>query len=931
MQTVASLTERLDMSAEEAIEKLRHMFFEVEGVESAISDEQCDMLIDIDDDPSIADEIRNKKLEEQEKEERAAAKRKAAALKAAAKKKEKAAAKKKAPAKKKTAAKAKAKAKAKPKAEPEEVAVAEILPAELKKAPIAEILPDVAPGEEEAPSIVIGSAIEHEEHTAEVVRADGTHIDVAEVELLEQALETVPEGEEGPDLGPLAQAERQQAEEDRRRDEAAVNSTAMPDPNVVAEVIRKASERKTTGRKKAKERKRDQAEEVDSYFGEAVQAKPKPAAARAGSGSRKTGKTARKRQRKLERLRSEEAMRRSAAAAIKEYQSGALDGGPKKRKKKRGSADEAGEAAFAGPSVVHVGDDMTVELLAEQMDVDPSDIILELMEHNILATKNQRLGLDLVRQLAEPQGLEVLAVIPQEDEVMAEEIDDPADLEPRAPVITVMGHVDHGKTSLLDQVRKASVAEGEAGGITQHIAAYEVSLPQGRVVFLDTPGHEAFTSMRARGAQITDVVVLVVAADDGIMPQTREAIHHARAAEVPIVVAINKCDKPDAEPDRIRQELTQFDLVDEQWGGKPILRNISALTGEGIDELMELLVLETELLELKANPNKPAHGTIIESEITRGEGPVAWVLVRSGTLRVGDVFLAGEAYGRVRAMHNGAGESLQEAGPSVPVVVLGFSEPPAAGDQFVVLQDERVARSIADQRAHQSKLKAGPAVQHITLEDFHEHLLAGQVNELNVVIKADVQGSVDVLESTLPEIGNEEVKVKIVHSGVGAINESDVLLASASDAVVLGFHVEPTSKAEKIAQAEGVHVRTYRVIYEMTEDVRKSLEGLLAPEEKEVVTGHTEIRQIFKSSALGNIAGCMQIDGEIRRDSRARVLRDGEAIYDGKVDSLRREKESVSSVQTGFECGITLVNFDAFQEGDIIESYRIEEVAKTLA
>ena len=930
MQTVASLAERLDMSAEEAVEKLRYMFFEVTDVESAISDEQCDMLIDIDDDPSVAEEVRNRKLEEQEKENKAAEKRKAAATKAAAKKK-KAAAKKKPAAKKKTAVKAKAKAKAKPKAKPAETVTAEILPDEVAPAPLAEILPDIEPEEEQAPSIVIGSAIEHEEHIAEVVRADGTHIDVADIELPEQPPAALVEDEEGVDLGPLAQAERQQAEENRRRDEVATQSVIAPDPEVVAEVIRKANEKKTTTRKKDKDRKRDEAAEVDAYLGSAPVAKRKPTSGRSSAGSRKTGKTARKRQRKLERMRSEEAMRRSAAAAIKEYQSGALDGGPKKRKKKRGSGDDADEGAFVGTSVIHVGDDMTVESLAEQMDMDVSEIILELMEHNIMATKNQRLGIDLVRQLAEPKGYEVMAVIPQEEEIMAEEIDDPADLVPRAPVITVMGHVDHGKTSLLDQVRKASVAEGEAGGITQHIAAYEVSLPQGRVVFLDTPGHEAFTSMRARGAQITDVVVLVVAADDGIMPQTREAIDHAKAADVPIVVAINKCDKSDAEPERIRQELTQFDLLDEQWGGKTILKNISALTGDGIDELMELLVLETELLELKANPNRPARGTIIESEITRGEGPVAWVLVQNGTLKVGDVFLAGEAYGRVRAMHDTAGKNVQEAGPSVPVVVLGFNEPPSAGDKFVVLQDERVARSIADQRAHQSKLKAGPAVQHVTLEDFHEHLLAGQINELNVVIKADVQGSIDVLVSTLPGIGNEEVKVKIVHAGVGEINESDVLLAGASDAVILGFHVEPTQKAEKLAQAEGVNVRTYRVIYEMTEDVRKSLEGLLAPDEKEVVTGHTEVRQIFKSSALGNIAGCMQLDGEIQRDSRARLLRGEETIYEGKVDSLRREKDSVSSVQTGFECGITLTNFDDFKEGDIIESFRIEEVAKTLA
>ena len=541
MQTVASLAERLDMSAEEAVEKLRHMFFDVEGVESSISDEQCDILIDIDDDGALADVIRNQKLAEKEKEEKGAAKRKAAAKKAAAKKKEKAAtkkkavAKKKAPAKKKAAAKAESKTKPKASATKVQSPTAEILLEEEPKPAVAEILVEADEETEAAApeelSIVIGSAIEHEAHSAEVVRADGTHIDVTELDIPEQEIAASPEGADEIDLGPLAQAERQQAEEDRRRAEVAPTPTAAPDPSVVAEVIRRANEKKVTGRKRAKEQQREQTDEVDMYIGPAAELKSKSAARRA-SGPRKTGKTARKRQRKLERMRGEEAMRRSASAAIKEYQSGAMDGGPKKRKRKRGAAGEEGEAAFTGPSVIRVGDDMTVEMLAQQMDVDPTDIILELMEHNFMATKNQLLGIDLIREVAEPQGFEVQAVIPQEEEVMAEEPDDPADLEPRAPVVTVMGHVDHGKTSLLDRVRKASVAEGEAGGITQHIAAYEVTLPQGRVVFLDTPGHEAFTSMRARGAQVTDVVVLVVAADEGVMPQTVEHLDICKLLDV---------------------------------------------------------------------------------------------------------------------------------------------------------------------------------------------------------------------------------------------------------------------------------------------------------------------------------------------------------------------------------------------------------------
>jgi len=430
--------------------------------------------------------------------------------------------------------------------------------------------------------------------------------------------------------------------------------------------------------------------------------------------------------------------------------------------------------------------------------------------------------------------------------------------------------------------------------------------------------------MRARGAQCTDVVVLVVAADDGVMPQTVEAIDHAKAAEVPIVVAVNKCDKPDAQPDRIRQELTKYDLTDEQWGGKTIIKNLSALTGEGVDELMELLVLETELLELKANPNKRARGTIIESEITRGQGPVAWVLIQSGTLRVGDPFFAGHSYGRVRAMQNSAGKSIEEAGPSTPVVVVGFDSPPAAGDRFISVVEERAARAVAEKRRHLEKIKSGPSRRLVTLEDFHDQLLAGERSELNVVIKADVQGSVDVLESSIAKVGNEEVRTCIVHSGVGGINESDVLLASASDAVIVGFHVGASQKIENLAQSEGVNIRTYKVIYEAIEDIRLALEGLLKPESREVITGHAEIRQIFRSSVLGNIAGSYQQDGEISRDSFVRLFRESELIYEGRVASLRRESEDVKLVSSGFE-------FDAIEVGDVIESFRIEDVAKTLA
>jgi translation initiation factor IF-2 len=975
MQTIASLVKRLDMSAEEALEKLRYMLFEVDSVDSPITDEECDLLIDVDEDPSVADKVREAKLEEQDKArkrverlqeaaKKAAAKRKVVSKKAAAKK-EKAgvdvpvAAEKKPAAKKKPAARKKAAAK-KTRATGAERAVLEgPSVSEVKKEdvaalvrgePFAEILPPLTPEEEAAkkaarkktkeaegkagpklaePALKIGSAIEHEDRAVELVRADGTHVEAPELVVGEPLAAAADEEET---LGVLAEAERRQEEEDRRALKIAARPLPKPDPAVVAEVIRKAAEREQVAKGakagrlkvKGKAKERTPQEELDALGGRAVQL----------GAARKTGKTARKRQKRAERSRvAEELLRRDAAAAVREYQAGAL-GGVRKRKKKRTRPDEADTGVEAESlDILEVEHAMTVEQLAQAMEVPVNDLILELMDHNVLVNKNEALSMDAMEQLAEAHGFEVRAVIPEEAEVLAEESEDPADLVPRAPVITVMGHVDHGKTTLLDKVRSANVVEGEAGGITQHIAAYDVAIGKGRVVFLDTPGHEAFTQMRARGARITDVVVLVVAADDGVMPQTIEAINHAKAAEVAIVVAINKCDKPDAQPDRIRQELTKYDLLSEEWGGKTIMKNISALTGEGIGGLIELLVLESEMLELKANPKKRARGTIIESEITRGLGPVAWVLVQNGTLRVGDFFLAGRWCGRVRALQDSRGKSVPEAGPATPVVVTGFDAPPDAGDTFAVVQDERVAKAIAEKRADLAKAKqmTGMGPRRITLENFHEQLMAGEKRALNIVLKADVQGSVDVMQSSLGHLGNEEVRAHIVHAGVGGINESDVLLASASDAVVLGFHVGANVRARKLAEQEGVEIRTYNIIYEVIDAVRSSIEGMLAPTTKEAIVGHLEVRATFRSSAYGNIAGCYQQDGEAVRNSPARLLRDGIVVYDGKIASLRRGKEDVRSVSAGFECGIKLENFEDVKVGDVIEVYRIDTVASTLS
>ena len=947
MQTIASLAKRLDMNEEKALEALRYMLFEVDSVAAVISDEECDLLIEYDEDDSVAERVRDAKLKERKKQEEAAKKaeqkRKGEAKKRAAEKAKQEAAEREAAEAARLVAEAAAAA-GEPAAAAAEgaAAVAEAAPAAAVEAPVkaaakkkyAEILPEQEKEKPKGPVIVIGSAIEHEERTVEVLRADGTRLDIPEAEAIGLEQEPVVEEEEEEESGLLAEAQRRQEEEEKRRAKAAARPLPQPDPAVVAEVIRKAAERNL------KQPKKEQAKPVklqklekQQRAEKLLQVRPEEEVVRQRK-TGATGKTARKRMKRAEKERAEEILRRDAAIAVREYQSGGMAGGAAPRRHKRKRVHE-GEAAVAQdvetPEILEVENRMTVEDLAQAMDVPVNDIILDLMDHNVLATKNHALGMDMIRQMAEARGFEVRTVIPEEESVLSEEPDNPEDLAPRAPVITVMGHVDHGKTTLLDAVRSANVAEGEAGGITQHIAAYDVPIKNGRVVFLDTPGHEAFTQMRARGSKATDIVVLVVAADDGVMPQTIEAIDHARAAEVPIVVAINKCDKPDAQPDRIRQELTQFNLVDEQWGGKTIIKNISAKTKQGVDELMELLLLEAELLELQANPKKRAQGVIVESEITRGMGPVAWVLVQNGTLRVGDFFLAGETHGRVRTLQNSRGEHVQEAAPATPVVVTGFSEPPEAGTSFNVVTDERVARAIAERRMELSKQRLGPAAKHITLEDFHAQLMAGEKNELRVVLKADVQGSVDVLSTSLAKLGNEEVRVDLVHGGVGGINESDVLLASASDAVIIGFHVIANAKVKKLAEHEGVDIRTYRVIYEAIADVKAALEGMLAPESKETVTGHVEIRQIFRSSTFGNVAGCYVLDGEVARGAQVRLTRDDQIIYTGRIGTLRRGKEDARSVTAGLECGIKLENYEDIKEGDVIEAFKIEQVAKALA
>jgi len=591
----------------------------------------------------------------------------------------------------------------------------------------------------------------------------------------------------------------------------------------------------------------------------------------------------------------------------------------------------AAEAPAAKPQkLLEIDEATTVGELANKLEVGLDELILELMDYDILASKNQVLDVQTIKEIAERHGFAVTLPTSEEGLLLEEEEEHPELLEPRAPVVTLMGHVDHGKTSLLDAIRKTNVVGGESGGITQHIGAYEVAASHGRVVFLDTPGHEAFTAMRARGAEVTDIVVLVVAADDGVMPQTVEAVNHARAADVPIVVAINKVDKRTANPDRVRQQLMQLGLATEGWGGHTIAVEVSAKTGAGLNELLEMLLLEAEMLALKANPSSRARGVVLESRLDKGRGAVATVLVKNGTLRIGDPFVAGLQYGKVRALFNDRGESVEEARPATPVEVLGFAGLPEAGDQFVCVADERKARQISEQRRIRERQKATAPSRHITLDDLYNRIQEGDLAQLNVIIKGDVHGSVDVLVTALEKLSTEEVKLNVLHSAVGGINESDVLLASASDAIIIGYHVVPTPRAKKMAQDHGVDIRTYRVIYEAVDAVRGAMEGLLKPHYREEVLGRAEVRQVFRTSSAGTVAGSYVLEGEIARGQQARLLRNGVIAYDGKINTLRRFKQDVRNVQSGYECGITLEKFNDIRPNDIIETYRAVQIERKL-
>ena len=586
------------------------------------------------------------------------------------------------------------------------------------------------------------------------------------------------------------------------------------------------------------------------------------------------------------------------------------------------------EIAKKTPLTVKIPDEIAVSELASRMKKTGAEVVKCLMKNGVMASMSDVIDFDTAAIIAEEMGCKVEkeVIITIEERLIDTAEDKEEDLVLRAPVVVVMGHVDHGKTSLLDYIRSAHVTAGEAGGITQHIGAYQVEVGGKTITFLDTPGHEAFTAMRARGAMITDIAILVVAADDGIMPQTVESISHAKAAGIPIIVAINKMDKPEANPERIKQQLTEYELVPEEWGGETIICPISAKTGMGIDNLLEMVTLTADVKELKANPNRSAHGAVVEARLDKGRGPVATLLIQNGTLNQGDVIIAGTAVGRVRAMTTANGEKVEHAGPSVPVEIIGMAEVPSAGDDFHAVADERMARELAEQRKADQKLAADSTLGKVTLEDLFSQIQAGEMKNLNIIVKADVQGSAEAVKASLEKISNEEVRVRVIHCAVGAISESDVMLAATSGAIIVGFNVRPDANAKTSAARDHVDMRMYRVIYDAIEEIETAMKGMLSPKFQEEEIGHAEVRSVFRITGVGMVAGCYVTDGRVQRGAQMRLLRDNVVIYDGAIASLQRFKDSVKEVAAGYECGITFEKHQDIKEGDIVEAYLMKQI-----
>ena len=633
-----------------------------------------------------------------------------------------------------------------------------------------------------------------------------------------------------------------------------------------------------------------------------------------------------------EDLKDDEDQKKSIVDEYEDILAEEVNKGNKKKKKtkKQIAAEKAkAEQEFAENTILEIGETITVKELADMLQKPYADVIKNLMFLGIMAAVNQEIDYNTAEKLCEKY--EIMCEKKEESaelESLNVEEDDDENLVKRPPIVTVMGHVDHGKTSLLDAIRKTKVIDSEAGGITQHIGAYTVTINGEKITFLDTPGHEAFTAMRARGAQITDIVILVVAADDGIMPQTKEAISHCKAADVPIVVAINKIDKPGANIDKVKQELTEYGLVSEDWGGDTICVPVSAKKGLNLDQLLEMVLLTAEMLELKANPNRKAMGTVIEAKLYKGRGAVASLLVQSVTLSVGDSILVGTTYGRIRAMFNDDGKKIKSAGPSMPVEILGLSEVPAAGDRFNEVKDEKTARDMASKRKEKLKIETLNSSHKVSLEDLYNQIREGKVKELAIIVKADVQGSVEAIKQSLEKLSTDDVKVRVIHGGVGAITETDVTLATASNAIIIGFNVRPDVNASALAEKEEVEIKTYRIIYDAIEDVKSAMIGMLEPEYREVILGKAEVRETYKISNVGTIAGCYVLDGKILRNSEVRVIREGVVVFEGVLASLKRFKDDVKEVASNYECGLRVDRFNDIKEGDIIEAFKMEAIVR---
>lgn len=824
----------------------------------------------------------------------------------------------------------------------EETKKKEEKPAKEKKKDKTEAQPEET-GKEEKKT---GKEKEADKEEAKVAEEETDDSEAEQEEIKKEAKEE--QKEEAHDEKADDEEEKAAADEEPEEDEESTSEEIIDDEDdkESEEIIRGRSSRKLSGtkvvgkvefskepRKKRKTRKRKK----DLKDEEAPESKKSGKPEKEDKPSKKTKKS-KKKGRRSSKV-DEEDVEKKMRETMQKMQSGGTVGSKRQKRRRQRKEEREEERAMQEEmeeleeQIIEVAEFITVSDLADLLEVKPTEIITTCMNLGMMVSINQRLDASTIELVAAEFDFDVDFVDAEElieEEIEVEE-DDPEDLEPRAPIITVMGHVDHGKTSLLDYIRKAKVAAGEAGGITQHVGAYEVKTEDGkRIAFLDTPGHEAFTAMRSRGAQATDIVILVIAADDSVMPQTIEAINHAKAAGVSIVVAINKMDKEGANPDKIKQQLSEHGVIVEEYGGTNQVALVSAETGEGIDDLLEKVLIEAELLELKANPNRLAQGIVLESRIDKGKGTVANILVQNGTLKVGDPFVAGPVFGRVRAMENEHGKRLQKAGPSVPVQLTGFDGTPQAGDRLIVPKDEKTAKEVANQRQQIRREQSLRRVKHMTLDDLSRRMALGEVSELNIIIKADVDGSIEALSGALQNLNHEEVSVNIIHTGSGAITESDVLLASASDGIIIGFQVRPTAGARKLAETESIDIRLFSVIYDAVDEVRDALEGLLSPEIKEEMKAMVDVRDVFKVSKVGTIAGCYVTEGKLNRNNPIRVIRDGVVIYDGEIDSLKRFKDDVKEVQSGYECGVSIKNFNDIKVGDEFESYEVVETKRSL-